>query len=185
MKGYISYEKALEILDKIDDSYFSEKVVDNDKLLNEVWEMLALANRLFQSHLDICGTEGDPGAIGADRADGEFDRALDENPGVKGGFVLGRFLPLEWMQQNAENAAEITPPNEALTWEELKSETNINPVYSMKYGWIFPSTIKDEPYAQIWFFTSKGFAQTELFYHDTFYRRPPEGKEGTKDVHMG
>lgn len=99
MKGYISCEKALEILNKIDDSYFSEKVVDNDKLLNEVWEMLALANRLFQSHLYVCGPEGDPGAIGADRTDGEFDRALDENQGAKGRFILGRFLPLEWIQQ--------------------------------------------------------------------------------------
>lgn len=75
----------------------------------------------------------------------------------------------------------LTLPNEPLTWEELKAETKINPVYSVKYGWIFPSTVKDEPYAQIWFFTSKGFAQTELFYHDTFYRRPPKGKEDTKD----
>ena len=75
----------------------------------------------------------------------------------------------------------LTPPNEPLTWEELKAETKINPVYSVKYGWIFPITVRDgQPYAQIWFFTSKGFAQTELFYHDTFYRRPPEGKEGTK-----
>lgn len=106
MKGYISCEKALEILNKIDDSYFSEKVVDNDKLLNEVWEMLALANRLFQSHLDICGPEGGPGAIGVDQTDGEFDRALDENQGVKGGFVLGRFLPLEWIQW-CENDGEI------------------------------------------------------------------------------
>lgn len=68
----------------------------------------------------------------------------------------------------------LTSPNGPLTWEELKAETKINPVYSIKYGWIFPSTIKDEPYAQVWFFTSKGFAQTELFYHDTFYRCPPE-----------
>lgn len=75
----------------------------------------------------------------------------------------------------------LTQSNEPLTWEELKAETKINPVYSVKYGWIFPITVRDEqPYAQIWFFTSKGFAQTELFYHDTFYRRPPEGKEGTK-----
>lgn len=70
----------------------------------------------------------------------------------------------------------LTPPNEALTWEELKSEAKVNPVYSVKYGWIFPSTVKDEPYKQIWFFTSKGFAQTGLFYRDTFYRRPPEGE---------
>ena len=68
----------------------------------------------------------------------------------------------------------LTPTNEPLTWEELKAETKINPVYSIKYGWIFPSTVKDEPYKQIWFFTSKGFAQTELFYRDTFYRRLPE-----------
>lgn len=75
----------------------------------------------------------------------------------------------------------LTPPNELLTWEELKAETKINPIYSVKYGWIFPVTVNDgQPYAQIWFFTSKGFAQTELFYHDTFYRRPPEEKEGTK-----
>ena len=75
-----------------------------------------------------------------------------------------------------EHLPTLTPPNEPLTWEELKSKTKINPVYSVKYGWIFPSTVKDEPYKQIWFFTSKGFAQTELFYRDTFYRRPPEGE---------
>ena len=68
----------------------------------------------------------------------------------------------------------FTLSNDPLTWEELKAETKINPVYSIKYGWIFPSTVKDEPYKQIWFFTSKGFAQTELFYRDTFYRRLPE-----------
>ena len=73
--------------------------------------------------------------------------------------------------------AALSQSNEPLTWEELKAETKINPVYSMKYGWIFPSTVKDEPYKQVWFFTSKGFANTELFYRDTFYRRPPEGKE--------
>lgn len=79
------------------------------------------------------------------------------------------------MQDGRNDMPTLTPPNEPLTWEELKSETKINPVYSVKYGWIFPSTVKDEPYKQIWFFTSKGFAQTELFYRDTFYRRPPEG----------
>ena len=72
----------------------------------------------------------------------------------------------------------LTPQNEPLTWEELTAEIKINPVYSMKYGWIFPNTVKDEPYKQIWFFTSKGFANTELFHRDTFYHRPPEGEEG-------
>lgn len=118
MKGYISYEKALEILEKIDDSYFSEKVVDNDKLLNEVWEMLALANRLFQSHLDICGPEGDPGAIGADRTDGEFDRALDENQGVTGRFVLGRFLPFEWIRQYEKKDEAVEDLKRK--WEDIR-----------------------------------------------------------------
>lgn len=75
-----------------------------------------------------------------------------------------------------EAISALSQPNEPLTWEELKAETKINPVYSMKHGWIFPSTVKDEPYKQIWFFTSKGFAQTELFYRDTFYSHPPEVK---------
>ena len=97
-----------------------------------------------------------------------------------------------WMQQERQDAScfcqdgcdyfapTLTPPNEPLTWEELTAETKINPVYSMKYGWIFPNTVKDEPYKQVWFFTSKGFANTELFYRDTFYRRPPERQEATQ-----
>lgn len=84
---------------------------------------------------------------------------------------------LRRVMQMVVHAPTLTPPNKPLTWEELKSEAKVNPVYSVKYGWIFPSTVKDEPYKQIWFFTSKGFAQTELFYRDTFYRRPPEGEE--------
>ena len=85
----------------------------------------------------------------------------------------------DWLMRCIEEAPTLTPPNEPLTWEELTAETKINPVYSMKYGWIFPNTVKDEPYKQIWFFTSKGFANTELFYRDTFYRRPPERQENT------
>lgn len=126
MKGYIPYEKALEILEKIDDSYFSEEVVDNDELLDEVWQMLWLAGRLFESHLDICGPQGDRGPVGTDAIIGqlgicgghpdpagapgkpgepiEADRAaeeptLDEKNGEKGKWVLGRFLPLDWIQQ--------------------------------------------------------------------------------------
>ena len=81
------------------------------------------------------------------------------------------------MRSWVERQPTLTPQNEPLAWEELAAETKINPVYSMKYGWIFPNTVKDEPYKQIWFFTSKGFAQTELYYRDTFYRRPPERQE--------
>ena len=91
----------------------------------------------------------------------------------------GEAIPADVVIEDIRSMPTITPPNEPLTWEELKAETKINPVYSMKYGWIFPSTVKDEPYKQVWFFTSKGFANTELFYRDTFYRRPPEGEEDT------
>ena len=90
---------------------------------------------------------------------------------------IGEYPHLKLKEALDMAIAPLSQPNEPLTWEELKAETKINPVYSMKYGWIFPNTVKDEPYKQVWFFTSKGFANTELFYRDTFYRRPPEGKE--------
>ena len=65
--------------------------------------------------------EGDPGAIGADQTDGEFDRALDENQGVKGGFVLGRFLPLEWIQRYEKKDETVEMMMERL--EALRGET--------------------------------------------------------------
>ena len=86
---------------------------------------------------------------------------------------------LREIEREVKEIPTLTQQNEPLTWGELTAETKINPVYSMKYGWIFPNTVKDEPYKQIWFFTSKGFANTELFYRDTFYRRPPERQEDT------
>ena len=89
-------------------------------------------------------------------------------------------IPADVVIEDIRSMPTLTQPNESLTWEELTAETKINPVYSMKYGWIFPSTVKDEPYKQVWFFTSKGFANTELFHRDTFYRRPPEGEEKTR-----
>ena len=109
---------------------------------------------------------------------------------IDGDALYQEFEVMAWYDNADRDLAEnvllkmptLTPPNEPLTWEELKAETKINPVYSMKYGWIFPSTIKDEPYKQIWFFTSKGFAQTELFYRDTFYRRPPERQEDNNET---
>lgn len=106
---------------------------------------------------------------------------LDTSKGHYGEFMDGSEVAFTSREIAAfvEQMPTLTPPNEPMTWEELKSETKINPVYSVKYGWIFPSTVKDEPYKQIWFFTSKGFAQTELFYRDTFYRHPPEGEEDT------
>ena len=106
------------------------------------------------------------------------DRLLRELTALSHGQVWPGWT-YEGIRLLIERQPTLTPPNESLTWEELKAETKINPVYSMKYGWIFPSTVKDEPYKQVWFFTSKGFANTELFYRDTFYRRPPEGEEDT------
>ena len=93
MKKYIPYEKALEILEKIDDSYFSEEVTNDYKLLDEVWQMLWLAGRLFKSHLDICGPQGEPGVpVGTDQIKGEFympDEVAEKAPSSSN----GRFSP--------------------------------------------------------------------------------------------
>lgn len=105
-------------------------------------------------------------------------RPIDCHKAKKAIYEHGtNMLRTETVLKILDSIPTLTQPNEPLTWEELKAETKINPVYSMKHGWIFPSTVKDEPYKQIWFFTSKGFAQTELFYRDTFYRHPPEGEK--------
>ena len=92
MERCIPYEKALEILEKIDDSYFSEEVTDNPELLDEVWQMLWLAGRLFKSHLDICGPQGAPGIpIGTDQIRGEFympDEVQEKAPSLSNGRLL-------------------------------------------------------------------------------------------------
>lgn len=93
MEKRIPYEKALEILEKIDDSYFSEAVTSDYKLLDEVWQMLWLAGSLFRSHLDICGPLGAPGVpVGTDQIRDEFympDEVQEKAPS----FSNGRFLP--------------------------------------------------------------------------------------------
>ena len=102
MERCIPYEKALEILEKIDDSYFSEEVTDNPELLDEVWQMLWLAGRLFKSHLDICGPQGAPGIpIGTDQIRGEFcmpDEVQEKAPSLSN----GRFMPFVFYMRAEE-----------------------------------------------------------------------------------
>lgn len=101
MKKYIPYEKALEILEKIDDSYFSEEVTSDYKLLDEVWQMLWLAGRLFKSHLDICGPQGAPGPVGTDQIKGEFympDEVAEKAPS----YSNGRFSPFVFYTRGEE-----------------------------------------------------------------------------------
>lgn len=113
MKKCIPYEKALEILEKIDDSYFSEAVTSDYKLLDEVWQMLWLAERLFKTHLDICGPQGEKGPVGTDALAGQMGicgvhpdpaGALGESgePEEPIGFVYARFLPLGEMSREEE-----------------------------------------------------------------------------------
>ena len=70
---------------------------------------------------------------------------------------------LRRVMQRVVHAPTLTPPNEPLTWEGLKSEAKVNPVYSVKYGWIFPSTVKDEPYKQIWFLHQRDSLRRNCF----------------------
>lgn len=146
---------------------------------NEAEKAIQRMGRFGKLFLDYSGDpRGQMGKPGAS-TDEEWATMMDPIRDVEG----------EWWRPVQEQALqnlickvkslELAPQNEPLTWEELKAETKINPIYSMKYGWIFPSTVKDEPYKQVWFFTSKGFANTELFHRDTFYRRPPERQEDT------
>ena len=104
MEKRIPYEKALEILEKIDDSYFSEAVTSDYKLLDEVWQMLWLAQRTFADKPGICGHPDPAGALGEPGEPIETDRIaeepmLDERNGEKGRWVMGRFFPMEWIQQ--------------------------------------------------------------------------------------
>lgn len=117
VKKYIPYEKALEILEKIDDSYFSEEVTDNPELLDEVWQMLWLAGSLFKSCLDICGPQGEPGVpVGTDQIRGEFympDEVQEKAPSLSN----GRFMPFVF-RMYAEK--EEDKPAEGRTFDEKK-----------------------------------------------------------------
>lgn len=71
------------------------------------------------------------------------------------------------------------PANEPLALEQLEQmKTNGEPVWMEKAKeWIFVASISEQPYAQVWYFTAHGKAKTILFYHEEFYRCPPERRE--------
>lgn len=63
---------------------------------------------------------------------------------------------------------------QALTLERL-AERNGNPVWlSRAKEWAFIASVNIEPYAQVWYFSCKGFAKTILFHHEDFYDYPPK-----------
>ncbi|WP_312281577.1 hypothetical protein [Oscillibacter sp.] len=67
--------------------------------------------------------------------------------------------------------------NEPLTLEELRGMDG-EPVWMARAKeWVFVSTAVLEPYAQVWYFTSKGLAKTVLYHHERFYRHKPERSE--------
>lgn len=63
-----------------------------------------------------------------------------------------------------------------LTWEELKSKYR-KPVWCKKLSeWIFVASTDDEPYKQLWYFSTKGHCGTILFYNSKFYDHEPKGE---------
>lgn len=70
------------------------------------------------------------------------------------------------------------PENKPLTLDELRRMGG-GPVWMAKAkAWAFVSTVSTEPYAQVWYFTAQGFANTVLYYHEKFYRQKPERSVG-------
>ena len=66
--------------------------------------------------------------------------------------------------------------NAPLTLDELKQmKEDGEPVWmDNAKQWAYIATVTDAPYEQVWYFTTKRFAKTVLYYHETFYRRKPE-----------
>ena len=65
--------------------------------------------------------------------------------------------------------------NAPLTLDELRGMAG-EPVWMARdKEWAFISVVATEPYAQIWYFTAKGFSKTVLYHHEKFYRRKPKG----------
>ncbi|MBC5648490.1 hypothetical protein [Christensenella tenuis] len=68
------------------------------------------------------------------------------------------------------------PDNPPLTLDELRHlKESRDPVWlSRAKEWIFVATVADVPYAQVWYFTSRGMCKTVLYHHETFYRNKPK-----------
>ena len=69
------------------------------------------------------------------------------------------------------------PENKPLTLDELGQlrEAQIPIWMGRAKEWIFVASVADAPYAQVWYFNAKGFAQTVLYHHEKFYRSKPKG----------
>ena len=69
------------------------------------------------------------------------------------------------------------PENKPLTLDELL-QMDGEPVWMGRAKeWIFVASIADAPYAQVWYFNTKGFAYTVLYHHEKFYRSKPKEVE--------
>ena len=67
------------------------------------------------------------------------------------------------------------PETKPLTLDEIGQlrETQIPVWMGRAKEWIFVASVADAPYAQVWYFNAKGFAQTVLYHHEKFYRSKP------------
>lgn len=72
-------------------------------------------------------------------------------------------------------ALRTQPKNKPLTLDELGQlrEAQIPIWMGRAKEWIFVASVADAPYAQVWYFNAKGFAQTALYHHEKFYRSKP------------
>ena len=75
------------------------------------------------------------------------------------------------------------PENKPLTLDELGQlrEARIPVWMGRAKEWIFVASVADAPYAQVWYFNAKGFAQTVLYHDEKFYRSKPKEVEHEAD----
>ena len=69
--------------------------------------------------------------------------------------------------------------SKSLTLDELGQlqEARIPVWMGRAKEWIFVASVADAPYAQVWYFNTKGFARTVLYHHEKFYRSKPKEVE--------
>lgn len=66
-----------------------------------------------------------------------------------------------------EDEARVNAPLPLFDLEKMLGE----PVWLFNAKeWVFVASVSREPYDQVWYFTSKGFAKTVLHEHEKFYR---------------
>ena len=81
--------------------------------------------------------------------------------------------------QAVKDYRRAQPENKPLTLDELGQlrEARIPVWMGRVKEWIFVASVADAPYAQVWYFNAKGFAQTVLYHHEKFYRSKPKEVE--------